>query len=594
MSLVSLNSAAFTAPLKSAEIKTDKTSINKNFRNNETNSEKQKVDAQTALANYTIPKINLSFKGNIQNQELNEKEKLNQLIDEYIANRDKLPSEIKEDVLKWSIRNEFSLKVANKIISNEKLYNNQTLMILAPDIVKTVNTKDKAKLAGKILSNEDFYNNENIVVLAPEIINNSNYPIIADKKLQLLDDTELPENKKLFMLLYWDPSLEEDIEKLDKTIGKETADNLSINELGFSINFLPLYKKTNLNELSKNDKDDILFSLIRSNSELFNISDDMRKMFPLIPKNQKEYCSFLPQVVNSLYFETNKLTDKEISDFNKNLFDISNILLNMNDKEFKDITKTITQEYTKDEFTLNVLDKVKNLPDKEKQKVYDYFNFEIYENENASFKKDGIGYSISGYPFNPENSEKLNYIKEHETKKVIENLSEDVQKFRENNKIKCSDKKLEEKLNNIIKALPELRTTIGRIQHGMNGTKGPHQFDVFNHSLKVMQGVVQNPKFKDLNDSDKKIMLLASLLHDIAKQEGIDDIYHAVNSSTDVKSIIKKFNLTNNEEYKLEKLISTHEWLKYANSVNNNEAERTRHLKFYAFHMQYSNLFDME
>ena len=57
-------------------------------------------------------------------------------------------------------------------------------------------------------------------------------------------------------------------------------------------------------------------------------------------------------------------------------------------------------------------------------------------------------------------------------------------------------------------------------------------------------------------------MLLSSLLHDIAKKEGITDRKHADNSSFDSSFIIKKFNLPQEDEIKLYTLIKNHEWLK--------------------------------
>ena len=35
-----------------------------------------------------------------------------------------------------------------------------------------------------------------------------------------------------------------------------------------------------------------------------------------------------------------------------------------------------------------------------------------------------------------------------------------------------------------------------------------------------MQKITQNPKFDTLNDSDKNILLIASLIHDCTKKEG--------------------------------------------------------------------------
>ena len=147
---------------------------------------------------------------------------------------------------------------------------------------------------------------------------------------------------------------------------------------------------------------------------------------------------------------------------------------------------------------------------------------------------------------------------------------------------------IEENLNKIVKYLPEFRTEIGKIQHST------HDFDVAKHSLKVLQKIVQNPDYDTLNDSDKKIMLLAALLHDIAKAEGTRDSLHYVNSSFDSYYITKKFNLTRDEELKLYALINNHEWLGYVNKKDISENETIKRQQSAAFDLQYDNLFDME
>ena len=120
-----------------------------------------------------------------------------------------------------------------------------------------------------------------------------------------------------------------------------------------------------------------------------------------------------------------------------------------------------------------------------------------------------------------------------------------------------------------------------------------HDFDVFKHSLKVMQKVVQDEKFEQLNDSDKKIMLLATLMHDITKYEGTSDGTHPMESSYDTFFIAKKFNLPKDEEIKLYTLIRHHEWLSKVNTAKTEE-ERQKAQQSIAFDLQQNNLFDME
>ena len=162
----------------------------------------------------------------------------------------------------------------------------------------------------------------------------------------------------------------------------------------------------------------------------------------------------------------------------------------------------------------------------------------------------------------------------------------DVVRFSEQNPIKCNNPEVQKLLNDIVDVLPELRTQIGKGQHKT------HDYDVFRHSLKVMQKVAQDPKFKTLNESDKKIMMLASLLHDITKGEGYADGSHAAQGSFDTFFISKKFNLTPEEEIKLYTLTRHHEWLEYVNT-SKSEEELTKRLQSVAYDLQHDNLFDM-
>lgn len=372
---------------------------------------------------------------------------------------------------------------------------------------------------------------------------------------------------------------EAQVRKAVEKMGKEKIANLSLGDLILACKFIELYGKKNINEIPIQAKKDLLHSLVSSNNKLFGISEDLSKDFPLIPKNQEEYCSLLPSIVRSLGIETNGLSPQRIVEFNGSIDKLSQSLAGISDHDFANMR--ITQEYSKDTFILDVIEKVKSLSENERQKVYDYFGFELIRNpENPT------GFSISGYPRNLNNGQKLTQITDPKTKTVVEDLRPNVVRFTENNRVKCNNPQVETFLNEVIDALPELRTTIGKKQHGS------HDFDVMQHSLKVMQKVTQDPRFAKLNESDKKIMMLATLMHDITKAEGSIDKTHASEGSFDSFFIAKKFNLTKEEEIKLNTLIKQHEWLEYVNSAES-ENELTKRLQSVAFDLHQGNLFDM-
>lgn len=372
---------------------------------------------------------------------------------------------------------------------------------------------------------------------------------------------------------------------LEQKIGKAELANWHENDIVIGSQLSGLVGSKNINEIPLSQKRSILKTLVSCNTDLFVISSKLREKAPLIPKNQEEYCELLPSLVRSLGVETNKLSAEQITRTNIATQNLSKSLAKLSDSDFAKLS--ISQEYPREDFINTVLEKTKDLPDTERQKVFDYYGFELLKNDTNK-----TGYTLYGYPVNLNNGHKLAEINDVKTKAVVESLRNDVVKFSKNNKIKCENHQVEQFLNEIVEVLPEIRTMIGKTQHGNNGTKGSHDYDVMQHSLKVMQKISQDPKFAKLNESDKKVMLLASLMHDITKSEGHPDGYHAENGAFDVFFISKKFNLTPEEEIKLYKICKNHEWLNFVNT-SKSEAELTKRLQSVAFDLQQDNLVDM-
>lgn len=381
----------------------------------------------------------------------------------------------------------------------------------------------------------------------------------------------------------------DEYKKLKSKIG-DTIKLCNATDLITAVQFQDLYQVKSVNEVPIELKKNVLERLISSNTNLFNLSEKLKKHFPLLPTNTEEYCELLPSLVHSIGIETNELSDKEITKFNKDITSLSNSLAKLSDDEFANLE--ISQEYSKNDFIKDVLELMNNadLLTKEKQRVFDYFGFELHKNEkcnNEKFPDNTTGYSIIGYPVNLNNGVKLAEITDAKTKEVVEKLRKNVIRFSENNKISVNNKEIENYLNDIMEVLPELRPLINKAQHKT------HDFDILKHSLKVMQKVSQDAEFEELNDSDKKVILLATLMHDITKAEGYTDKTHPHESAFDTYYITKKFKLSQEEEIKLHKIIDSHEWLAYINNNEITEDERTKRMQSVAFDLQQGNLFDM-
>ena len=390
----------------------------------------------------------------------------------------------------------------------------------------------------------------------------------------------IPVDKIYFLIENYGNISPKDLQKLNRLMGRDRVAKLSDSDILIASQMVDIYGKTSINEIPMEGKQTFLRRLVGCNTGLFTVSDEVKKAFPLIPTDRETYCSLLPSIVKSLGVDIRTIEPpSRIKEFNSNLETLSNSVAKLSDGDFASLEIKLT--YPKDKFISDVLKKVKDLSPNERQKVYDYFGFELQHNKN-----NPTGFSITGYPINLNNGKKLAEITDSNTKAVVESLRPDVVKFSEQNPIKCNNPAVQNLLNDVVDVLPELRAQIGKVQHKT------HDFDVFKHSLKVMQKVAQEPNFKNLNESDKKIMMLASLLHDITKGEGYADKTHAAQGSFDTFFISKKFNLTPDEEIKLYTLTRHHEWLEYVNTAKSEE-QLTKRLQSVAYDLQHDNLFDM-
>lgn len=368
---------------------------------------------------------------------------------------------------------------------------------------------------------------------------------------------------------------------LKSILSIENISKMSPHDITTANKIIDLYNIQDINEIPLEKKRNIIRTIVANNVSLFSLSDELKQMFPLIPSNKDEYCSILKTLCKSIGIETNVLSDEQINKFNSNMRNLSSVLAELSDEEFNALD--FEQEYTKDEFIKNTYEIIKDLSPAERQKVYDYFGFELKPITHNSERL-----TIIGYPVNLNNGKKLAKIDNPKTEAVIEQLRPEVIKFSENNFVSCQNKEIEAYINEILNLCPEFRTEIEREQSGL------HEFDVFKHSLKVMQKIVQNPKFDNLNKSDKKIMLMASMLHDVRKAEAKADPTHSNECSFDAFYISKKFALTKEETNKLYALIKNHEWLGYTNSQDiKNEEERELRIKSAAYDLYYDNLFEL-
>lgn len=81
-----------------------------------------------------------------------------------------------------------------------------------------------------------------------------------------------------------------------------------------------------------------------------------------------------------------------------------------------------------------------------------------------------------------------------------------------------------ETLKHIFKAIPPLYDTIGKTQLG-------HTYTLEKHIISTASNLVRDKEYQALNSNDRKILLIAALMHDITKKEGGQDPLHPQESA---------------------------------------------------------------
>ena len=339
---------------------------------------------------------------------------------------------------------------------------------------------------------------------------------------------------------------------------------LELKEKGLSVpeirNILTMYidmqavkGKSNINELSIDEKRKLLKNIVKYNATLFSGRYASLFKSDIIPKNKEEYCTILPKLVKSIGIDTRPVTQETIDNFNSAISEMSKP-----DSEFLNtkITKDGFKpklEYSRDKFISDVVEKTTGMDELEKNKVFDYFGFDIKQDNDGNLQ-------MHGYPVNINNGKKLSEIEDKNTKKVVEDIRPLVEKFTNDNKVTVEGKpQLTKQLNDILGLFPELRTTIDKKQHKT------HDFTVDVHTLKVLQGVMSDKRYSKLSENDKRLLCISTLLHDLTKLENSVDKTHPMYSAYDSYYLLNKMDLPEKDKIKVYTIIKNHEWLERYN-----------------------------
>ncbi len=501
-------------------------------------------------------------------------------------------------------------------------------------------TTSKNKISLKLLT--EAFDKKEPMFLADEIATILKYNASSYYLKGLIDECSKKEITSDYIVAGVKYNIDvEEFKAFEKTLDKSTVRNLKPAELNKLFLFKDIINKKSADEIPPSKRRNILKNIVKYNIELFEFSKKIEKYIPLLPKNKEEYCALLSKLTSLINIQKDKIPSSKLKNLYESVFELSKVLASLDDKEFNNLE--ISQEYSTKQLAKDIHEAIKDLSREDRQKIYNHFNFELAYNEYTQkydilgypaalkdgdcsflednsknnlmkkkilnlfkFKKGDDTYSrVIGSTNNPtchydikslKNLIRSNQIrsyndtesttnKESDKTKIVETITNLIDKYYNNNKIICNNKEIENLLSEILNPLCELRTMISKRQHST------HEADLLKHSLKVMQKVVQNPMFSSLNSSDKKIMLLGSLFHDISKKESMVDRKHPEKSALESHFLLQKLNLTNIEQYKLYSLIRYHQWFGDINKAGYRSFENQ--IISTAYDLQYDNLFEL-
>ena len=329
---------------------------------------------------------------------------------------------------------------------------------------------------------------------------------------------------------------------------KNIQQALLLAENGFSFNIL---NAKSLDDLSQKELKE-LANILASKSTNRKQADGARMQrfkdkiceldAPLLPQDLSKRTELLSQVSKKLTSLTKvnavpmSVSKKFLSEFD----DVARVFADSK-HSIDDLVKAggIKLSYPRKEFKQNILKQIEHLSEGEQNRILSKFGL----------LKEGP-LTLSGLPL---------YISKGEGLSKIEvSLNKEINKFLNQNEIILPQgfEEFQSAIKQICEVFPEFKFAIGSIQHMT------HSKDLANHILMVFQENMKNPLYKTLSFEDKRILGIATLLHDINKVEKVVDEMHPLISSQTVNSIVNRMGgLTNAEKNRIINFVENHHWL---------------------------------
>lgn len=345
--------------------------------------------------------------------------------------------------------------------------------------------------------------------------------------------------------------------------------NISDININLLIEFLPLKGKNDLSELTKTEKKAILLSILKHKSDF---QGSYKQISQILPENGEEYAKVIKSITQSLNISFKPLEASSQRAFDENLKNLTNVLRTIDLSELQEIQLSMSHS----EFILQVQSILKDLSMTEQAKIQDYFGFKI------------IGGKLSGYPNSLERDLSISNITDKKSIEALNKVKKIVDNYVNNNFITVKNNPvLNEQLKTISKYIPEFFNQV-------DGTSLPVS------TIKALQKVLQNPYFNTLSESDKKVMVIATLLHNTDKISGTTS-----ESAFDAYFIAKRLNMSNQDAKKIYIIVESSDLIDKFMKTSKKQtirdyrgtqiigSEREDVFDLLAFNLKESNLFEM-
>ena len=348
------------------------------------------------------------------------------------------------------------------------------------------------------------------------------------KELKYLDDGITDPNYHLVIKNFLEACKDEngnlDIQKYNDAVKLVKNYGFSKHKASYTIDLYeelkPYQGKNFVYDLSITEKRQLQSLLLLHSTNLKGLSE-VKKILKtnIIPTTDTDYSTLMKQLSQSLGDTDFVLDAPSLDNLQNNMTKLAQIL--SKEKPIEQVSVDITYN----DLLKRIKSKMSGLSESEKRKIYDYFGFNV---------KDG---EILGFPSYLGKDMEVTDITNSFTKKVVQAVTSEIEKFNKNNNIIVKDNpELSQILTSISKSVPEVYNKFSYPEKSVQ-------------TLKMLKTITENSNFTKLNENEKQILILGALLKD-------SNVGTIKETAFNIYNLSSKFNMSNKERITLYKLLS--------------------------------------